>query len=616
MTDIKELNTMRFSLRIALFVFVLLVFAAGTGPASAGETGEDRAAAARAALEGFDDLINQAIEDFNVPGLGIAVVAGGEVVYAEGFGFRDVENDLPMTPGSLFAIGSTTKAMTVTALGMLVDEGKLDWDTPLRLYLPGFRLSDPLTTERITLRDLVTHRSGLPRHDLIWYNNDQSTRAEIVDRLAYLELTEDLRAKFQYNNLMFMTAGYLAGQLSGTTWEEVVRERLFEPLGMQRSNFSVDDLRKDADHALPYRENDGNEIERMPFRRNELIGPAGSVNSSVNEMARWLAFNLQGGRVDDHQLISAGTLADIHSPHMTSGATPDRPDISVWTVGMGWGIQTYRGHRQISHGGGIGGFITSVVFFPDDDLGLVVFNNCRSGLPRLVARHAADRILGLQEVDWIGEALEKRKKAKAESEKAEEKKETTRVAGTTATHPLTDYTGEYVHPGYGTLQISLADEALEVNYNEIVAPLEHWHYDVWNGAEAEGDGFEDEKFIFRSNVDGLIAAVESQFEPRGEPIVFRKRPDTRLSDPDYLQGFVGTYEMADGTKLYIELSGQVLTLNIPGEQLYTLEPNLSGRFVFKEWRWISVGFGLNDQNRAVKAILYQPNGVYEAPRTE
>ena len=404
---------MRSSVRFALLSLVVLAVLLGGGPATGGETSEDRAASARAALEGFDDLVRQAIEDFNVPGLGIAVVAGGEVVYAEGFGYRDVENDLPMTPNSLFAIGSTTKAMTVTALGMLVDEGKLDWDMPLRTYLPGFRLSDPLTTERITPRDLVTHRSGLPRHDMVWYNNDQSTRAEIVAQLAYLELTEDLRAKFQYNNLMYMTAGYLAGQLSGKTWEEVVRERLFEPIGMQRTNLSVEESKKDADHALPYRENDDDEIELIPFRNIDLVGPAGSVNSSVNEMARWLLFNLHGGKVGDRQLINAATLADIHSPHMTTGATADRPDISVSTYGLGWDIATYRGHRRIAHGGGIDGFITSVMFFPDADLGLVVFNNRGSYLPDLVAQHAADRVLGLEEVDWIGEALEERRKAKA-----------------------------------------------------------------------------------------------------------------------------------------------------------------------------------------------------------
>jgi CubicO group peptidase (beta-lactamase class C family) len=607
----------RVSVRFALLSLVVLAVFVGAGPAVGGE-GEDRAAAARTALEGFDSLVHQAIADFNVPGLGIAVVAGGEVVYAEGFGFRDVKNELPMTPDSLFAIGSTTKAMTVTVLGMLVDEGKLDWDTPLRTYLPGFRLSDPLTTERITPRDLVTHRSGLPRHDMVWYNNSQSTRPEVVAQLAYLELTEDLRAKFQYNNLMYMTAGYLTGQLSGTTWEELVRERLFEPLGMRRTNFSVEDSKTDSDHALPYRENDDDEIERIPFRNIDLVGPAGSVNSSVNEMARWLLFNLHGGTFDGQQLINATTLADIHSPHMTTGETPDRSDISVSTYGMGWGITTYRGHRRISHGGGIDGFITSVMFFPDADLGLVAFNNRGSGLPRLVAQHAADRILGLEEVDWIGEALEERRKAKAEADQAAEKKEATRVAGTSASHPLADYAGSYLHPGYGSLRVSVAGETLELTYNDITTPLEHWHYDVWSGIEgSSGDTtFEDEKFIFRSNVEGLIAAVEARFEPRGEPIAFVKQTDARLSDPEHLKGFVGTYETATGMQLQIELSGRSLTLTIPGEQLMTLEPNLSGRFVIKEYRVLSLGFELDDHGRAIKAILYQPDGVYEAPRID
>ncbi len=609
---------MRDSHRSALLALVMVAVVAGTGPAHASEPTGDPAAAARVTLKGFDAQVRRAIEDFNVPGLAIAVVAGGEVVYAEGFGYRDVDNELPMTSDTLFAIGSTTKAMTVTVLGMLVDEGKIDWDTPLRIYLPGFRLSDPLTTERITPRDLVTHRSGLPRHDLVWYNNNEATREDVVTRLAYLELTEDLRAKFQYNNLMFMTAGYLTGQLSGKSWEEVVRERLFEPLGMQRSNFSVEDSKKDADYSLPYRENDDDEIELIPFRNIDLVGPAGSVNSSVNEMARWLIFNLRGGKVGDRQLINPTTLGDIHSPQMTTGATPDRPDISVSTYGMGWSITTYRGHRRISHGGGIDGFITSVMFFPDDDLGLVVFNNRGTGLPSLVAQHAADRMLGLEEIDWIGERLEERKKAKAESEKAEEKKEATRIADTSPSHPLADYTGEYTNPGYGRLRISLSGEALEAHFNGITALLDHWHYDVWNGAEIDGGDktFEDEKFIFRSNVDGLIAAVESNLEPRGDPIIFRKQTNPRLSDPKYLQGFVGIYEMADGTKLHIDLSGQVLTLNIPGQQLLTLEPNLSGRFVIKEMRVISVGFEHDDQDRAVKAILYQPGSVNEAPRIE
>jgi len=575
--------------------------------------GDSPAAAARAALDGFDAVVKKAIEDFNVPGLALAVVAGGEIVYAKGFGYRDLEKKLPMTADTLFAIGSTTKAMTATVLGTFVDDGALDWDAPVRTYLPSFRLSDPTITDRITLRDMLTHRSGLPRHDLLWYNNNESTREEVISRMAHLELTEDLRAKFQYNNLMFMTAGYLAGKLNGTNWEGAVRQRLLQPLGMQRSNFSVLESQKDPDHALPYRENDDDELELIPFRNINLIGPAGSVNSSVNEMTHWLLLNLRGGKAGDQRVVNASTLAEIHSPQMTTGSTQSRPDISPATYGMGWMITSYRGHTRISHGGGIDGFVTSVMFFPNEDLGLVSFDNRASGIASLVNQHASDRIFGLDHEDWLGEALEQRTKGKEVADEAKEKKETLRVASTRPSHDLSDYAGQYENPGYGMLRIDVAGDGLQLLYNNIAAPLAHWHYDVWNGAETDGDPtFQDQKFLFRGNVDGLIAEVEATLDAQAGPIVFSKRPDEKLADPEYLSRFVGSYETATGDKISVELSGSVLHLVVPGQPTYTLEPNLSGRFVLKEFRMISVGFDLDAQGEVVKAVLYQPNGVFDA----
>lgn len=574
------------------------------------------AADARAALVGFDEFLAQAVEDYNVPGLAMAVVAGGEVVFAEGFGYRDVESAKPMTADSLFAIGSTTKAMTVTVLGMLADEGKFEWDEPLTLYLPEFRLADPMITARITPRDLVTHRSGLPRHDLLWYNNNESTRAEIIERMRYLELTADLRETFQYNNLMFMTAGYFAGQLTDATWEETMRARLFEPLGMKRSNFNVHDSEQDADHALPYREDDDDALERIPFRDISMIGPAGSVNSSVNEMAQWLLFNLRGGKVGDEQLVNASTLAEIHSPQMTTGATQDRPDISPATYGMGWGIVSYRGHARVSHGGGIDGFVTSVMFFPNDDLGIVAFDNRGSGLASIVSNHAADRILGLEAEDWMGEALDNRKKAKESAAEAEAKSEGLRITGTNPSHGLDDYIGEYAHPGYGVLRIERAGEQLALHYNGIAAPLEHWHYDVWNGAESEADKtFEDQKLLFTMNVDGLIAGVESLLEATAEPIRFEKRPDSRLSDPGYLERFVGAYETATGS-FRVELAGTELSVLLPGQPPFAMDADLSGRFVWRRARTVSLGFEQDDRGNVVGATIYRPGGATDAKRVE
>ena len=581
--------------------------------------GDDPATVARVALTGFEELVEQAIADFNIPGLAIAVVAGGEVVFAEGFGYRDLEERKPVTPDTLFAIGSTTKAMTATVLGMLVDDGKLAWDEPLTRYLPRFRLADPMITARITPRDLVTHRSGLPRHDLLWYNNNEGSRQEMMARLAHLELTADLREKFQYNNLMFMTAGYLTGQLSGTTWEEAMRSRLFGPLGMTRSNFSVEASQQNMDHALPYRENDDDELERIPFRSIDLIGPAGSVNSSAREMSRWLLFNLNGGKVDDRQLIGQATLADIHSPHMTLSAMPTpRSKVSQRTYGMGWGVEVYRGHRRIQHSGGIDGFITSVMLFPDADLGLVAFNNRGSGLPALLNQHAADRLLGLDPIDWVGDALERSKKAKAEAEEAEKKQDAVRVADTEASHPIEDYVGTYEHPGYGLLTISAGDEAkaLELVFNGITTPLEHWHYDVWIGADTADDPtFEDQKFLFRTDFDGQITEIVSPLELTAASIVFTKQPDPRLYDPEVLQRFVGVYVDASGQRERIELSDNVLTLHLPGQPTYTLEPEVSGRFGLQGLNGFSVGFEETD-SEVTKIVYYQPNGVFESQRVK
>ncbi|MGH9381217.1 MAG: serine hydrolase [Thermoanaerobaculia bacterium] len=541
---------------------LLVILVVSTLPAFASELD------GRAALADFDAFLTKTIEEWNVPGLGLAAVVDGEVVFAEGVGYRDLEGEQLMTADTLFAIGSTTKAFTTTLLGMLVDEGRLDWDEPVATYLPGFELADPMAGERLTPRDLVTHRSGLPRHDLLWYNNNELSRAEVVDRLAYLEPSADLRVKYQYKNLMYLTAGHLIEVLTGGSWEDAVRTRLLGPLGMERTNFSVDASQEDADHALPYRENDDGELEEIPFRRVDLVGPAGSINSSVREMSRWLRFNLDGGEVGGKPLIEATTLAEIHSPQMTTGALPERPEISQSTYGLGWGIDSYRGHRRVQHTGGIDGFSTSVMLFPDNRIRLVAFTNRVSPLPAIVNQHAADLLLGLGPIDWKGEGLRRRAAELQAEAVGKEKRKALRVEGTSPSHPLEDYTGAYHHPGYGDLSISLADGELSMTYNDITAPLEHWHYDVWNGAETSGDTtFENMKLLFRTDLDGQIAAVEAPFEPQVDPIVFDKQLDARLVAPEHLRRFAGTYQLPT-QQAKVSLSGNVLTLHLPAAGLH------------------------------------------------
>lgn len=578
------------------------------------------ASIARERLAGVDALADGMVRAWRAPGIALAVVADGEIVHAAGYGLRDIERQEPMTPDTLFAIGSTTKAMTATVLGMLVDDGRLAWDEPVQSYLPTFRLSDPDIGRRLTPRDLLTHRSGLPRHDLVWYGNEVDSRAGLVARLAHLELTADLRERFQYNNLMYLTAGYLVEQLTGASWEDNVRGRLFEPLGMRRSNFSVAASQRDPDHALPYVQDEETDApRRVPFRSLDVIGPAGSVNSSVREMAQWLLFNLRGGLAGDRRLIQAATLAEIHSPQMPLGIAPDRPDVSEAIYGMGWDIQSYRGHRRLAHDGGIDGFITSVVIFPDDGVGLVAFTNTMvANLGSLLNAHAADRLLGLEPVDWNGEVLARHAAGRAAQGVAGGKRDALRRAGTHPSHPLGDYAGTFEHPGYGALVVSLAaEDRLEAHLHSLVAPLEHWHYDVWRaGGRDSGDGMAGDLFAFAGDVDGNIASVSVLLEPRAAPIVFVRRPDARLFEPDYLRRCEGSYRIAgtDRTAV-VELSGGALRLALDGES-YHLDPDLGGRFVAREFKVLRIGFEEGGDGRIRAATIFQPEGAYAAPRVE
>jgi CubicO group peptidase (beta-lactamase class C family) len=577
--------------------------------------GLDPAIKAAKALEGFDDVVNKGLTDINVPGTAMAVVKDGKVVYAKGFGYRDLEKKLPMTPDTLMAIGSSSKAFTTFALGTLVDEGKVEWDKPVRNYIPWFRLYDAQAGERLTPRDLVTHRSGLPRHDLVWYNNFTSTREQLVRSLAFLPPSADLRERWQYNNLMFLTAGYLVETLTGKPWEDSVRSLVFKPLGMTRSNFSVDDSRKDSDFALPYAEREG-KLVQIPFRNITNIGPAGSINSSVNEMAHWVTVHINHGKYEGAQIVNPATLDDMHSAYMPTGKTSTRPDISPADYGLAWFIDTYRGHQRVQHGGNIDGFSALVSLFPQDGLGFVVLTN-KNGtpFPELVLQTAADRILGLEAVDWIGEAAKNQAEAKEAQKKASEKKAARRRPGTVPSHKLAEYAGDYWHPGYGGLKVEMKGTQLSFTYNAITTPLEHWHFDTFSGMKTDDPTFEDQKLTFRTDARGNVAALATAMEPTIDDIVFTKKPDTKLSDPAYLGKIVGTYKLQKQT-VTVGLKGNSLTLALPGQPVYDLVPELGGQFSLKQAKMVTLKF-IEDAGGVVTGIeIDQPGGVFEATRVK
>jgi CubicO group peptidase (beta-lactamase class C family) len=570
---------------------------------------------AKKALADFEKIVERGLKELNAPGVAMAVVKDDEVIFAKGFGYRDVEKKIPMTADTLVAIGSASKAFTTFAMGVLVDEGKLEWEKPVRNYIPWFRLYDTFAGERLTPRDLVTHRSGLPRHDLSWYNDYEASREEFVRRLAYLKPSADLREKFQYNNLMFLTAGYLVEVLTDEKWEDAIRAYVFKSLGMKRTNFSVEDSQKDADFALPYREREG-KIEQIPFRNITNIGPAGSINSSVNEMSHWLLVHLNGGKFEGKQIIGPQTLEDMHLAHMPTGSTPAIPEVTPADYGLGWFVDTYRGHRRVHHGGNIDGFSALVSMLPQDGVGFVVLvNKNGAALTELLTRHATDLILGLEPKDWIGEAVKRKAKGEEVEKEAKQKKHTRRKPGTKVAHELKEYTGDYVHPGYGDLKVFLKNKELYFNYNAITTPLEHWHYETFNGKRVDDPTFADMKLTFRTDVNGYVASLEAPFEPTLDAILFKKKPSARLFDPGYLQQFVGKYQLATQT-ITINLKGNGLTLYIPGQREYNLVPVVGDEFMLKQVKIISLNFKTDDKGQVIAVELFQPNGVYEAKRIE
>jgi CubicO group peptidase (beta-lactamase class C family) len=472
---------------------------------------------------------------------------------------------------------------------------------------------DPEMTRRLSVRDLVTHRSGLPRHDLVWYNNRTVSREELVRRLRYLPPNKDLRETFQYNNLMFVTAGYLVGTLQGASWEDAIRSLVFQPLGMTGSNFSVAESQRAPDYSLPY-EVRHDTIRQVPFRDINLVGPAGSINSSVEDMLKWVRMQLSDGTVDGRRVIQAATLRDMHSPHMPIALSVEK-EFGAQDYGMGWFLTSYRGHYRASHGGNIDGFSALVTLYPQDGVGIVVLTNQNgSALPDLVTLRAADRIFGTPERDWNTEALARRAAGEVQQRQAELKKQSVRVPNTKPSHPLADYVGDYSDPGYGTVTVGLDSGHLVATFNGIRTALGHWHYDVFNGLRNPSDPtFEDVKYSFSGNVKGDIALLASPFELLIDPIQFRREPDAQLRDSTNIARFAGRYALATDTFTVVR-QGSVLVLNVPGQPPFELEPYRRTAFDIKGLQGFTLVFTADPQGKITGLESRQPNGVFAAKR--
>lgn len=482
---------------------------------------------------------------FGVPGCAVVVVAGGKVVLSEGFGTRDVFRDLAVTDRTLFPIASSTKTFTAALCAALVQDGKLAWDRPVRDYMDDFAMKDPVVTKTLSVFDMLCHRSGLPRHDLLWYSDGgEMDRRELVRALRHLDPNRGFREEFQYNNLLYLAAGEVAGHVDGTTYETAVQERLLDPLKMTRTNFSVDDLLGNEDTATPYVfPYPENEAKEVPHARLDLIAPAGSINSCAEDMASWLLTLLGRGVGGWPPLLGPGVLSVLRAPAVP---LPMGSSLVIGNaVGYCLGLMAvdYRGHRVLQHGGNIDGFSSQVTFIPGEGCGIVVLSNrdgtvFRDVLPLVIF----DRVLGLAHHDHGRAGLEREQALRSGPAQARRRRPTGKT-GLGPVRPLVDYVGRYRHPAYGELVVDLADDGLYGRYRSLSGGLTHRHLEVFDLTVDLGGVDTPLGVQFSHDFDAHVVSARVVLEGAVEPVLFKRVPDSDHLTDKALERLAGTYHL-------------------------------------------------------------------------
>ncbi|MEO8451986.1 MAG: serine hydrolase [Gemmatimonadota bacterium] len=455
----------------------------------------------------IDSTIEKARKDFGIPGMAVAIVRNDSVVFAKGFGVREAGKPDPVDARTLFAIGSNTKSFTSTAMAMLVSDGKVHWNDRVTKWLPGFQLYDPYVTRELTIEDVLSHRSGLGRRgDMLWYGSTYS-RDEVIRRIRYLPPNAPLRTEMGYSNIMFSTGGQIVAAVSGMSYDEFVRKRIFEPLGMTTSVTSVTELSTKPDVATPHSLAKG-VATPIPHRNLDNVAPAGSIYSSAAEIAQYLRFQLGRGTYNGTRLVSGFTLDRTWIPHVNAGGAGDSVT-STSSYGMGWVLLTYRGHRIAWHNGGIDGMLSEMWTLPDDKIGVTILTNgSPQNMGNPLVMQIIDQLIGAPKKDRLGEALAQSKQGAAAQELREKATAAERQQGTHPALPLDRYAGTYKDEMYGDLTIGSENGKLVARFMTFTAELEHWHFNTfkgtWKPASLAGGSF----INFQLDTLGKVAKAE------------------------------------------------------------------------------------------------------------
>lgn len=465
--------------------------------------------------EFIEQTAARAMETFNTPGMAIGIVKGGELVYAAGHGVRDIETGEPVDPDTIFQIASLTKAFTTAALGILVDEGKLDWDDRVIDYLPEFRMYDRWVTREFTIRDLLTHRSGLGlgAGDLLFWPNQRSTRQDILEAMRHLKPETSFRTAYAYDNLLYVIAGEVVGAVSGMPWEDFVETRIMAPLGMDDCRALPSRVTDNDNRATPHMEVDG-ELQTTFFSGGGPTAAAGAANCNVTGLARWAAMHLARGALPDgERLLSAETHAELWKPVTlmpVSDILREHARTHFRTYGLGWGLQDFLGYLYVSHSGGLQGMTTYLALMPELDVAVIVLTNQFTPSYVTVANAILNSYVSDSPEDWVAIIGDSMAEQGSDAQQVVDEAFANRNAESTPSLPLDAYAGTYRDAWYGDVSVDndLGTLVLRFSRSELLAgPLEHFQYDTfvarWNDRSLLADAY----VTFTLGPDGDVEAI-------------------------------------------------------------------------------------------------------------
>jgi len=439
----------------------------------------------------LDAWVQRSMKTFDVPGMAVAIVKDQKVVLAKGYGVRKLGEPMPVDEHTMFGVGSNTKAFTTAALAMLVDEGKMSWDDPVYQRLPDFVMYDPYVSKEMTVRDLITHRSGmgLGEGDLLIFPHTTYTRDEIIHKLRFMKPQSSFRSHYAYDNLLYIAAGQIIPTVTGTSWDDFLRQRIFVPLGMANTNLSNAAFKAGDDYAFPHSRVDG-KLQAVDFGNLDNAAPAGSINSCAADMARWMITQLNRGKIPggSTKLFSENRSREMWSPQ-TILPTDDPPaalhdlKANFAAYGLGWFLRDYHGKKLVGHTGGVSGFVSRVMLVPEENLGVVILTNAEEGGAfDSILYHILDSYLGVPSSDWISAFKTADDEERTHAEEILQKQGTARNANVGPSLPVEKYAGVYHDAWYGPATIRLENQKLVLSFDHtptMIGDLEHWQYDTF-----------------------------------------------------------------------------------------------------------------------------------------